>query len=192
MTPAIAILIYKVACLFTGTAICWMGYRLFSEGVFKSSGDINATFNNTRLVIKRGAPGTFFVVFGSGILIAALLKGMVVGPPPSPSEDHAPTRIYSSGLGDGGAMMDQANAQALHIAYSKLWKDPETHKNIEFSGNVELLRSMRDSILRSRFTDREVIAFYKFSSEPGSMSSEDATAAQKIRMWLAEDEHVTP
>ena len=72
----LAVLIYKLASLGAGVLVCYMGYRLFSAGIFGDAGSVDATFKDTRLLIRRGAPGTFFAVVGAVVLALTLFKGI--------------------------------------------------------------------------------------------------------------------
>lgn len=71
----LATLIYKLACLAVGSFSCYMGYRLFVAGVWGNSGDLRTNFGNTKLVLRNAAPGTFFVVLGSGVIVATIWQG---------------------------------------------------------------------------------------------------------------------
>lgn len=68
----VALTLYKIVSLLTGTAFAYMGYRLFTAGVWGESGDVEAQFRDSRLIIKRAAPGTFFVLFGTIIVCFAV------------------------------------------------------------------------------------------------------------------------
>lgn len=72
----LSITLYKLASLGVGLSSLYMGYRLFISGIWGASGDVDATFQNNRLVIKRAAPGTFFAVFGTIIVCTTLIKGL--------------------------------------------------------------------------------------------------------------------
>lgn len=64
----IALTLYKIISLLTGTAFAFMGFRLFIAGVWGESGDVEARFHDSRLIVKRAAPGTFFTLFGTIIV----------------------------------------------------------------------------------------------------------------------------
>ncbi len=72
----LSITIYKLVCLFVGTAFSFLGYRLFTLGIWGKAGDVTANFRDTKLVIKSGAPGTFFAVLGAAIVVATVAQGM--------------------------------------------------------------------------------------------------------------------
>src|SRR5207302_9043961 len=71
-----AMLVYKVAGLFCGTAFAYMGYRLFEAGVFGKAGELEGASGNNHLLLKQAAPGTFFALFGCAIVIAVLWRGL--------------------------------------------------------------------------------------------------------------------
>ena len=68
--------LYKLACLFIGFGFCWMGYRLFVNGIWGNAGDFEAQFKDNKLIMKRAAPGTFFALFGAIIVSLTILKGL--------------------------------------------------------------------------------------------------------------------
>lgn len=68
---------YKILSLFTGVIIIFLGYLLFVKGVFHESGDFEGAFKDNKIILKKAAPGTYFVVFGSIVILMALYKGFV-------------------------------------------------------------------------------------------------------------------
>jgi hypothetical protein len=75
----LAMTVYKVLTLLVGLASLYFGYRLFLAGVHKSGGDIETNLGEQRsLTLKRGAPGTFFALFGTIIISIGLFKGLGV------------------------------------------------------------------------------------------------------------------
>jgi hypothetical protein len=71
-----AVTLYKIFCLAVGSLFCWLGYRLFTLGVWGHAGDFDAKFKSTKLVLKSAAPGTFFAVLGAAIVIVTLWQGL--------------------------------------------------------------------------------------------------------------------
>lgn len=71
----LGLLIYKLACLAVGSLLCYLGYRLFKEGIWGHAGNMEANFRDTNLVVKSAAPGTFFVLLGAVIIVATILRG---------------------------------------------------------------------------------------------------------------------
>lgn len=69
------IAIYKIASLTVGLAISYMGYRLFLEDKTVPVGDLDAKSGQTRLLLKKSAPGTFFALFGTVVISITILKG---------------------------------------------------------------------------------------------------------------------
>ena len=67
---------YKVSCVAAGTLICWMGYKLFVKGVWGDAGNVTLKSGEWSLLLKHGAPGTFFALFGAGVLVATIWHGM--------------------------------------------------------------------------------------------------------------------
>ncbi|WP_295648239.1 hypothetical protein [uncultured Mucilaginibacter sp.] len=58
---------------------------LFVKGIFNESGDVDASFKNYKLTVKKAAPGTFFVLFGAIIICFTIFNAIDlksgVGPP---------------------------------------------------------------------------------------------------------------
>ncbi|WP_323846074.1 hypothetical protein [Microbulbifer magnicolonia] len=71
-----SLIAYKITSLVVGSAFAYMGYRLFIAGNWGQAGDLEASFGNSKLVMKKAAPGTFFAVFGALIIAITLYKGL--------------------------------------------------------------------------------------------------------------------
>ena len=74
----VGLMIYKLACLAVGSLLCYFGYRLFQQGIWGHAGNLEANFRDTNLVVKSAAPGTFFVLLGSVIIVATILQNQKV------------------------------------------------------------------------------------------------------------------
>ena len=73
---AIAIVaVYKIASLFVGLGFGYMGYRLFLSGIENPAGDLKASSGDKSLKLTRAAPGTFFALFGAGVVAVAIFQG---------------------------------------------------------------------------------------------------------------------
>ena len=68
--------LFKLFSLFVGFGSCWMGYKLFISGIWGNAGEIEGTFENNRLVVKKAAPGTFFALFGTIVIVCTIWKGL--------------------------------------------------------------------------------------------------------------------
>lgn len=68
MDPIKSTLIYKVVCLASGLVFGFLGYKLFVQGIFAGAGDLDASFKNNKLILKKAAPGTFFALFGAIVI----------------------------------------------------------------------------------------------------------------------------
>ena len=67
---------YKIGCLFTGLIITFLGYKLFLKGIFNKSGDVEGSWKNLKLIVRKAAPGTYFVLFGSLVIAMTVFKGL--------------------------------------------------------------------------------------------------------------------
>lgn len=71
-----ATVLYRVSTIFVGGWIVFMGYRLFSVGVFQKATDLKAAWGDNHLELKQAAPGTIFALFGAAVLIFSIQKGI--------------------------------------------------------------------------------------------------------------------
>lgn len=67
--------LYKIACLFSGVFIIYLGYKLCVKGIFNELGDLDTQWGNFKLVCKRASPALIFVVFGGYVLLMTTGKG---------------------------------------------------------------------------------------------------------------------
>jgi len=67
--------LYKLASLGVGLAVVYMGYRLLLSGVWGKPTEMEVVLKDNRLMMKSAAPGAFFALFGSIIVVFALWKG---------------------------------------------------------------------------------------------------------------------
>lgn len=75
---------YKITCLLIGLVIIFLGFRLFIKGIFNESGDVEGSWKDLKIIIRKAAPGTYFVVFGSLLIGLTVFKGI------SNEETYAP------------------------------------------------------------------------------------------------------
>ena len=71
----IYIFFYKIICILSGLLIIFLGYKLFIKGIFTESGEIESNWKDIKLIVKKAAPGTYFVLFGSIIVGMTVFKG---------------------------------------------------------------------------------------------------------------------
>ncbi len=67
---------YKIISLLVGTLFAYMGYRLFINGIWGNAGELDAGYDDTKIILKKAAPGTFFALFGALIISVTLYKGL--------------------------------------------------------------------------------------------------------------------
>ena len=72
----LSITIYKVICLLSGVLLTYMGYKLFMHGIWGHAGNAEAEFGNNRVLVKKAAPGTFFVLAGTLVIGITIYKGL--------------------------------------------------------------------------------------------------------------------
>lgn len=76
MATILSTVIYKLSTLFVGFSLAYLGFKLFIAGIFEGGGDLDTTFNNNRLVLKKASPGIFFALFGTVVIVVSLSKGL--------------------------------------------------------------------------------------------------------------------
>lgn len=76
LTQIISLTAYKLASLATGAFLCYLGYKLFMAGVRENAGSAAGGFGDSRIIISRAAPGTFFVLMGAVVIGLTIAKGM--------------------------------------------------------------------------------------------------------------------
>lgn len=60
----------------SGVLLAYMGYKLFMAGIWGHAGNAEAEFGNNRVLIKKAAPGTFFVLAGTIVIGITIYKGL--------------------------------------------------------------------------------------------------------------------
>ncbi len=87
--------IYRAFCIAAGLAFAYMGYRLFLSRIFAEAGDLDTSWGDNRLMLKRAAPGTFFALFGAAIVLVTVSRGLT-----SISYEEQPVQDTSSSPAD--------------------------------------------------------------------------------------------
>jgi len=85
---------YKITCLVIGLIIIFLGFRLFMRGIFNESGDVEGGWKDLKIIVRKAAPGTYFVIFGSLLIGLTVYKGLsteeTTAPLNSPGFTNAP------------------------------------------------------------------------------------------------------
>lgn len=68
------LIMYLFGSLITGIVFAIMGYLLFLKGVFQET-NIEATWKDKSLLLKKASPGTIFCLFGVCVIVFSLWKG---------------------------------------------------------------------------------------------------------------------
>ena len=76
LAEVIAVTVYKLCSLATGVTLSYLGYKLFMAGVWGNAGDAEGSFGDNKIVIKKAAPGTFFVLMGALVIGLTIFKGL--------------------------------------------------------------------------------------------------------------------
>jgi len=78
LLAALIVAVYKVASLLVGLCFGYMGYRLFLAGIQRAAGNLEASTGSKTLKLSRGAPGTFFALFGAAVIATTIIQGFDV------------------------------------------------------------------------------------------------------------------
>jgi hypothetical protein len=70
------VFLYKLACLGVGIFLSYLGYRLFVLGVFSQAGNLQTSWKGFKLVVTKAAPGLYFILFGTIVIITTIYKGI--------------------------------------------------------------------------------------------------------------------
>lgn len=76
MSQSLMVMFFHLVSLVVGAFIVFLGYKLFTKGVIKDAGDTSFKYGKYEFALKRGAPGTFFVIFGCGVIVYSMYKGI--------------------------------------------------------------------------------------------------------------------
>ncbi len=71
----ISALTYKIICLVVGSISIFLGYKLFSKGIWGRAGELESSFKDIKLVLRNAAPGSFFAVLGALIICFTIVSG---------------------------------------------------------------------------------------------------------------------
>lgn len=189
MDSITALLTYKLTCVVAGVFIVWMGYRLFTLGIFRSSGDVDVLFDKkAKILIKRGAPGTFFTLFGSLFLVVTVWKGLEVeSAKPSAKATASGTELEKAttvarGFGDGDRSKDLSIAQAMNTVTEAISSDLDTEA---FKRAAQMLREERTAIAR-RYLPKETLDVYwnSESKQTSEMTDAERAAVKTCKEWM--------
>jgi hypothetical protein len=78
MVSILVVGLYKSLCLLSGVLLSFWGYKLFMAGNWGNAGHAEGSFGDNKILIKKAAPGTFFVLMGAIVLAISVYKGMAV------------------------------------------------------------------------------------------------------------------
>lgn len=107
--------LYRLAIVLAGVAGMWLGYLLFRRGLAPDHGgsaDADASFEaavgSNTLALKGAAPGTFFALFGAGLIVAMVVTG-------APEVTLAKIRDAGAGSGDSTDVSDSGGSDQIVV-----------------------------------------------------------------------------
>ena len=92
----VAIISYRALTIVCGLAIVYFGFVLFRLGVYEKAGELKAAWGPKYLTLKQAAPGTFFALFGAGIIVATVWRGVEFESVRAPTLELASLRPLSA------------------------------------------------------------------------------------------------
>ena len=75
---------FKIGSLTVGLTAVFMGYRLFQQGLWGHPTELVANVGENKVLLKSASPGIFFALFGTAVVVTALVKGFNVDLPVAP------------------------------------------------------------------------------------------------------------
>jgi len=73
---AILLCIYRIITMLVGLTFTYFGYQLFKLGITKGQGELTSRW----ISLKANAPGIFFALFGTVIVVVSLIVGVHITP----------------------------------------------------------------------------------------------------------------
>jgi hypothetical protein len=84
------VVLYKIIALCVGLLFGFMGYRLFMAGIWGNAADLDAQFRDSKLVMRKAAPGVFFALFGTIIVAYTVFVGIKWESPATHADGEVP------------------------------------------------------------------------------------------------------
>ena len=88
------LVVYKITTLMIGCVFVLAGFTLFLVGISNNAGDLEVRWRKSNLILRSAAPGVFFAICGTIVLVVSVYKGIdfhFTNPPeltiPAPIED---------------------------------------------------------------------------------------------------------
>jgi hypothetical protein len=187
--PTLIVLIYKLVTIAAATFIIWLGYRLFTLGVFKSSGDIDATIRDNRIILKRAAPGTFFVLFGATIFVVIVWRGMQTAQnqtslPKTEASKEGPIASIVSVSGAGG--FDRERALMLAQAVNTIAQASTVSTDPARRTAISMLKEWRKTELAEKYlSSADVDLYLQVGENVAQLGEKDRKRYEAVHEWLA-------
>src|SRR4051812_25382465 len=87
---------YKITCLLVGTFSIYLGYLCFVNKYLQVAGDLSLKNVGSELTLRTAAPGIFFCVLGSIVILFAIFKGLKLDISKPAEEANQKTMIADS------------------------------------------------------------------------------------------------
>jgi hypothetical protein len=181
MDTTLALFVYKLVCIGSGLLVCYFGFRLFVLGIFTGGGDLTSQFQNTKLVLKKGAPGTFFALFGAVILSVTLWKGLQIegrsAMPATAETNGRAAEIRAQGFGESNDAPAGDHLEA---------------RRAEVRGTLYELNTLRSRLAadvpKDKLTDLQIALRDSKLALIGSVWSKEWGDYRQFRQWLIDGE----
>jgi len=97
---------FRLITVLCGLGALFMGYRLFTLGVYEHAGDLKAAWGDRNLLMKQAAPGTFFALFGAAIVVSGIYAGLGIA--------------RTQEIGESGRMVEQTILRSNDVSRADL------------------------------------------------------------------------
>ena len=78
LTNSLLVAAFKITSLLAGVLFCYLGYKLFVAGIWGNAGNLEVNWNDNKVLLKKAAPGTFFALFGTAVVIVSIINGFSI------------------------------------------------------------------------------------------------------------------
>ena len=126
------IVLYRALTVICGLAIVYLGFVLFRIGVYEKAGELKAVWGTKNLTLKQAAPGTFFALFGAGVIAVTVWRGVDFSSVSSPaSAELLASVLLAPGMpglpisSANGALPDSVKSVLKSAAEGKQLSEPD-------------------------------------------------------------------
>ena len=100
----LVLILYRSIAIIAGVVVTYLGYKLFVLGIYQKAGELKAGWSGKSLALRQAAPGTFFALFGTAVVVVSLWRGIDINEikKNSPEKPRLPEHIANEAKTDDG------------------------------------------------------------------------------------------